>query len=311
MYRRLATAFLLLFVASAVSACMVPATRYDEARSALKVEQEANRRGAAKLYEVEQKVASLQAQLDKRQRKLDQQGQQIAAAQLDKNVANKQRDNASQLVDQLRGELARVGDNLRSFAEQKQKLSDALDAAQAREKRLEEVEHEAAQRAMVVRDLALLLDRPISTGAVELTMVDGRPVLRIASAKALAGKTILPEGRKLLSAVARVAGLHADTSVTVRELHADAALSEEQETLRLRALSDALAAQGLASQRVTLDVEQPAQADSDAGSSSGDAEPQADDTAQQADDAQPAGNAQQASAGTPTLEIEIATGQGS
>ncbi len=305
MYRRLVTALLLLFVASAVSACMVPATRYDEARSALRVEQEANRRGAVSLYEVEQKVRSLQADLDKRQHKLERQGQKIAEAQLDKNVANKQRDNASQLVDQLRGELARVGDNLRSFADQKQKLADALDAAQAREKRLEEVEHQAAERAMIVRDLSLLLHDPISTGAVELTMVDGRPVLRIDSARVLAQKNILPQGQKLLSAVVRVIGLHAGSSVTIRELHADAALSEEQETLRLRRLSDALAQQGMGTGRETLYVDQ---------SKPDAAEDAAGDDATSADATAPAGGSAaspESGAGTRTLEIEIATGQSS
>lgn len=306
MYRRLATALLLLFVASAVSACMVPATRYDEARSALGVEQEANRRGAARLYEVQQKVRSLQAELDRRQRKLDQQGQKVAEAQLDKNVANKQRDNASQLVDQLRGELARVGDNLRSFAEQKQKLADALDAAQARETRLEEVEHQAAERAMIVRDLSLLLHDPISTGAVELTMLDGRPVLRIDSAKVIGQKNVLPQGQKLLSAVVRVIGLHAGSSVTIRERNPDVALSEEQETLRLRRLSDALAQQGLGSGRVTLDVDQnkldvAQDAAADDATSSADVTAPTDGSA-----ASP-----ESGAGTRTLEIELATGQSS
>ncbi len=299
MHRRIVTAAVLLFVASGLTACMVPATRYDEARSALRVEQEANRRGAAKLYHVEQKVRVLQAQLDKRQHQLEQQGQQIAAAQLDKNVANKQRDNASQLVEQLRGELARVGDNLRSFAAEKQKLADALDAAETREKRLQEVEKQASERALIVRDLSLILHDPISTGAIELTMVDGRPVLRIDSAKVLAEKTILPQGQQLLSAVARVTALHAGSSVTIRELHPDSALSEEQETLRLRRLSDALNGQGLHAGRVTLDVDAP----------KSDAPQQI--AAADGSTAKPAGKVAGSSVGTPTIEIEIGIAQGS
>ncbi len=295
MLRRLATLLLLSFIASAACACVVPATRYDEARSALKVEQEANRRGAAKLYQVEQQVAALQADLDKRQQKLDQQDRQIAAAQLDKNVANKQRDNASQLVDQLRGELARVGDNLRSFAEQKQKLSDALDDAEARAKRLREVEQQASERALVVRDLSLLLHDPISTGAVELTMVDGRPVLRMDSDKVLAPASILPGGQKLLSAVARVMALHKGSGATIRERNPAAGVSEEQETLRLRRLSDGLGAQGLGPERVTLDVDE-----TKAGANDADTQ---DGSSRTAAAGQPAG--------TPSIEIEIATGASS
>ncbi len=56
----------------------------------------------------------------------------MSESKLESSVVAKERDEATGLVDQLRGELARVGDNLRSYAEQKADLEKSLQAAQAR-----------------------------------------------------------------------------------------------------------------------------------------------------------------------------------
>lgn len=245
----------LVFLALGSAACVVPATRYDEARSALALEQAANRQSSQRLYAMEAKVASLQAELDKRQRDIDAQGAKIAQTELDTSVASRKEEDAEQMVDQLRGELERVGDHLRAFADQKEELAQALDAAEARAKRLSEAEHAASERALVVRDLSLLLRDPIATGEIDLVMVEGRPTLRISSARVLDDKgDVRPEAKPWLAAVARASRLHPGSTVSIAERgHAEGETAAAS-AVGLGHISDALAAEGLAAGRVTLDV---------------------------------------------------------
>ena len=252
---RIVGASALAALALASVACVVPATRYDEARSALRLEQRANRELGARLYTMESKVASLQADLDKRQHDIDARDESIAQGKLDTSIAARKGQDASELVDQLRGELERVGDHLRAFADQKQELSEALDAADARIKRLKEAEHESSERAMVVRDLSLLLRDPIATGEVELSMDDGRPVLRVPSARVFDDKGgVRPEAKALIDAVARASRLHPGSNVAIAERGRSDGETDEQSTLRLKQLSDALSKAGLDARRVTLEV---------------------------------------------------------
>lgn len=61
---------------------------------------------------------------------------QLAQAKLVQDKTTTERDDAVSLVDQLRGELARVGAHLQEFSEQKRDLELALAEADARAKRL-------------------------------------------------------------------------------------------------------------------------------------------------------------------------------
>lgn len=296
------TASALVALAVSSTACMVPATRYDEARSALAMEQQANRETGARLYQMEARVAALQAEIDKRKHELEARDERIAQSQLDTSIASRKEQDASELVDQLREELQRVGDHLRAFADQKQELSQALDAADARIKRLSEAEREASERALVVRDLSLLLRDAIATGDVELAMSDGRPVLRVPAARVFDDEhKIKPEAEPLLAAVARVSQLHPGASVIIAERGTAASETAEQSTLALRSISDALAAKGLAASRVTIDA--PA---------THDAPPQATAAGDAAKSAPAAAKGVQPSDKTPlpaeaTIEIAIAT----
>ncbi len=304
--RSAVTASALVALAVTSSACVVPATRYDEARSALALEQQANRTAGARLYEMEAKVAALQAQIDKRQHELDVQSERVAQSQLDTSVAARKQQDATELVDQLREELERVGDHLRAFADQKQELGQALDAAEARIKRLSEVEREASERALVVRDLSLLLRDAIATGDVELSMSEGRPVLRVPRARILDdAREVKPEGKTLLAAVARASQLHPGSSVVLAERGKSDGETAEQSATGLQHISDALAGAGLSAKRVTIDVpaEHAAPAQATAAADAGGSAPTA------AKDAQPA--AKPSMPAEATIEIAIETSSSS
>ncbi len=121
----------------AVTGC-VPAVQYEEAQSAAEVEREGHRRAAQRLYAAEQELAKLKAEHEQLKARLAEKDQTLAAVELDVQRAAKQRDEHAELVTQLRGELARVGDHLRAFSVEKDGLNQRLDAAQSELERLTE-----------------------------------------------------------------------------------------------------------------------------------------------------------------------------
>lgn len=249
----IARALRLAVMATLATGCVVPQARYDEARSALAVEQEAHRRTNAELYRVAMQVDALQKKLSLREQELAQRSREMADKELVANVAIREQEAATELVEQLRGELARVGDHLRAFAEQKRELAAKLDGAEARAKRLEQLEKSASRQVAVVRDVSLLLGEPITTGEVELGIAEGRPVLAIEHASAfVAGSGDLQPGtRSAAGAVARAARLHPELSIRVsrRAVDEQAALSE------LRKVAEYLESEGVPAARIEVAVE--------------------------------------------------------
>ncbi len=236
----------------ALGGCVSQA-RYDEARSALMVEQEAHRRTNAQLYALSQKVDQLQARLSERERQLEESAAQISAAELAATQADTERDEAVATVEQLRGELARVGDHLRTFADQKQSLSEALDGAETRAKRLEELEKSVARNALIVRDVSVLLNEAIAMGEVELEIVEGRPLLRLEHASSfVAGSGDLQPGTNAVaSALSRALRARPEARVRISRRADDSA----QATAELERIAKRLQAEGLAANRIEIVVE--------------------------------------------------------
>jgi len=257
-----------------VSGCVVPQTRYEEARSALRVEVEAHRRTLARLYEVESKLAALRVELDQREARLEKDSALLAQSELDTKLVDKERQDASELVDQLRGELGRVGDHLRLFAEERTQLSDALDSTEARVERLIEAERQASQAALVMRDLALLLAEPVSVGDLELSVDSGRPAVRVSSSKLFVdgSDALHPESQKLLSALVKAARLHQGSRISLTERNSPAA-SQKDGALRLKRIADALGTRGLESDRISIDVPPERKTDADAPASKSESTP--------------------------------------
>lgn len=132
----------------ALSGC-VPATQWEEASSAAEVEAEGHRRVAERLNAAEAELertklenqklaeakAALEAQLQKEERRL-------AQTAMDMESSKKEQEQQIELVTQLRGELARVGDHLKSYQSDKDGLEVKLSAAEVQVESLKkEIEH--------------------------------------------------------------------------------------------------------------------------------------------------------------------------
>jgi hypothetical protein len=100
---------------SATTGC-VPAMRYEEASSAADVESEAHRRAGLALAASQARVAELEAELRRRDQKLDAGDQKLAEEQLAHGIAAKELNETSSLLDQLRGDLSRANENLQAYA---------------------------------------------------------------------------------------------------------------------------------------------------------------------------------------------------
>jgi chromosome segregation ATPase len=123
----------------------VPATSYEQAKSAAEVEREGHRRAAEKLRLSEEEMkrvtaeneallaikADLESQLSKEE-------SELAQTSMDMEGVKKEREQQAELVTQLRGELARIGDHLKVYQGDKVTLEEKLKAAEAEVKRLEQ-----------------------------------------------------------------------------------------------------------------------------------------------------------------------------
>jgi hypothetical protein len=233
----------------ASSAGCVTKTRYEEAKSGARVEREGRRRSQDEVVALTEKLNAVTLQLKQREQRLEEQGDRIAEADLARDIALAERQTATELVEQLRMDLERTGVHLRSFADEKNRLSTALDAAAIRAKKLDACEQNASDNAAIVRDLALILKEPVTVGDIELDSVDGRAVLRLPASE-VQGETLSPAAEKLMQGVARVLGLHSSARATVAQ-------TKSNDAARLRAVADRLSALGIASSRVRLEPSQP------------------------------------------------------
>ena len=215
-----------LFAAIAAGGCVVQ-SHYVKTRDALVREQAGHHETASQLRDTgerliaaerERDLALSELQAGKQHIRLAE--QRLAQLELDIDVAAQKRQEATQLVEQLQGELGRAAGHLQTFSAQRDALRAALDAAEDKLHRLADVEREAVKRAVVLRDLALALHQPVATGEVELVVVDGRPVLRVPAARVFPAATpenVDPDGDAVLAAVAKVAQAHPGVVIHVTE----------------------------------------------------------------------------------------------
>lgn len=122
----------------------VPATKYEQASSAAEVEREGHRRAVARLNAQEEELMRVKAdnaELANRKAALEDQlkkeESELAKTSLDMEGVEKERQQQAELVTQLRGELARVGDHLKAFESDKEGLKGKLEAAESKIKLLE------------------------------------------------------------------------------------------------------------------------------------------------------------------------------
>lgn len=197
----------LLLLLGLFSGC-VPATRFEEAQSAAQVETEGRKRSEQEVQALQAENAQLRAQMQQSAQALDEREQALSQAQLDSSTLGKQRQDAEGMVEQLRGELQRVGGHLQAFNDDKHKLEAALadDAARGRE------------LSSLSRDVALALPEPLATGEYTLDPEQSAIVLRLPRAKLLnADGSVKPEAEPVLKAVTRVLQAHKTAKLRVED----------------------------------------------------------------------------------------------
>jgi len=232
-------------VAGLFSAC-VPATQYEEAKSASEVELAARQRAEVELSATRTKLDAALAELSQREQKLAETEQSVSESKLESSVVAKERDEATGLVDQLRGELARVGDNLRSYAEQKADLEKSLQAAQARKLELERNEAQTVALARITRDLTSALGDRVTSGDMTIDVRDGHVLLSAPAELWFNDDGTLRAGMdSALSAVSRVLSLHSTSTL-------DLTLPTTDAEKRGPALLSALSSRGVAASRMKL-----------------------------------------------------------
>jgi hypothetical protein len=236
----LALALVLLGV---VSGC-VPVTRFEETQSAAHVEMEGRRRAEHALERLKAENAELSARLRDQGHKLEARDQALAQAELDSSTQGRKRQDAEGMVEQLRGELARVGGHLQVYHDDRQKLeaSRGVDAQRG------------AALARLSRDAALLLRDPIATGEYTLDAEVGRITLAVPREKLLAEDgSVKPEAQALLKAVTQLMALHQQAKLRVEDT------SAAGDAIATTRLVSALGEQGMAADRFEpLGVEQQA-----------------------------------------------------
>lgn len=189
----------------------VPVTRFEETQSAAQVEMAGRRRAETRLADLQTENEQLKQQLDQQNSRLEQRADALAQAELDKSMQGKERADAEGMVEQLRGELARVGGHLNSFNEDKQKLEASMQVETSRTRAL----------ARLSRDVALALPEPIAMGEYSLDAEQIRVVLRVPRDKVLADDgSVKPEADALLKTVARLLQLHPQSKLRVEDASA-------------------------------------------------------------------------------------------
>ncbi len=237
-------------VAGLVSSC-VPAKQYDEARSAFEAESAARQEETQKRAAAEARLATLTAELEKKQGELDAERANLAASKLESTMALKDREAASQLVSQLQSDLARAGDHLTWFSNEKRDLGKALLLAQERMDRVERASRDLGEMVGMGRDLALLLGENQGMGELSLGARDGRVVLEAPEGRLFAegADALVVDAAPVLAAIARAANDHQSLKVTIA-----APGASELETRRAARLMTALADRGVPRERMTSEV---------------------------------------------------------
>jgi hypothetical protein len=232
--RRLPAIGLALLSVLAITGC-VPVTRFEETQSAAQVELEGRRRAEYQMAQLAEENTQLRAQMQQQSQVLDEREQALSQAALDSSTQGKQRQEAEGMVEQLRGELARVGGYLQSYGDDKQKLAASLENASGHGVRL----------ARVTRDATLLVGEPLKTGEYALEAEPGKIVLRVPRSDVLAlDGSVKAEASSLVGSVARLLKLHPTSKLSAYDSSAPG------DAIAVATLVAALGQQGVGAERI-------------------------------------------------------------
>jgi hypothetical protein len=229
----------------------VAAKHYEEARAVAETEQSAHGRTRARLEAAVERVNALEQELQKREQALALGQSAIEESKLATNVALKEKEAATMLVEQLRSDLARTGENLSTFSREKRDMQQTLLLAEQRMAGVEAGSRNLGELIGTARDLALELDQPLTAGAVSLFAKDGRVVLGMTSDKLFSatGDALLADAGPVLTAAGKVSQAHPTLRVFVRE-PTGAPIAQA----RLQVLAQALRERGVAETKLVVET---------------------------------------------------------
>ena len=215
----------------------MPATQFEETQSAAQVEGEGRRRAEEQAQALARENEQLRAQMQQEKQALEQREQELSQAELDTSTQGKQRQDAEGMVEQLRGELARVGGHLQAFNDDKQKLEHELGAEAARAQKL----------TLLTRDVALALSDPLATGEYSLDNEQGELVLRVPRDELLTNAAELkPEAKPVLDVLGRLMQSHREATLRVEDT------SARGDAVRVSRLVAALGERGVSAERFQI-----------------------------------------------------------
>lgn len=238
------------------SGCLVPQDKYDRAVERMNTERSAREYTLQRLEASDQQVTALRSELaetraraESQEAALSQRENQAAASSFELQQLQTERDDHAQRVDQLRGELARVGDHLRVFSEQKGELQEALDAAETRARAVGEV----GQRMLLARDVTYALHDVVESDRAAIGPEDAMLVVRFPRSELMSASG---EGLTLAATQIfhRLAAAVAPFERARLGLRAQAGRGGAPPGAILEAMRDALVEAGVPRGTITIDV---------------------------------------------------------
>ena len=227
-----------------VTSC-VPAKSYDEARTAAESEFTAHGRTRTRLEAAHERIRVLEKTLAERERALESGESMVAETKLENIVVGKDKEAALALVEQLRSELARTGNHLAAYSNEKRNLAQALLMAEERVRAIEAAEKNMAELVATARDLSLAFGPGMQENGIEVGAKGGDIVLSVPAAKLFAenSDSLVVDAASVLGAVSRVSGEHPTLRVALRAPDktplADQRISRLGAALRDRGVPDA------------------------------------------------------------------------
>ncbi len=225
----------------------VPAKSYDEARTAAESEFTAHGRTLLRLETAHERIRTLEQTLAERERALESGESSFAAAKLETVVLSKDKEAAMELVEQLRSELARTGNHLVAYSDEKRDLARALILAEERVRSIEAAEKNLDELVATVRDLGVAVGPDAKEAGIEIGARDGQIVLSVPAAKLFAegSDALVVDAAPVLGAVSKVASEHPRMRVILEK-----PASDPHAAARVARLGDALVDRGVPAARL-------------------------------------------------------------
>jgi hypothetical protein len=232
----------------------VPAKSYDDARTAAESEFTAHGRTRLRLEAAHERIRTLEQTLAERERALETGESSFAAAKLETVVLSKDREAAMDLVEQLRSELARTGNHLVAYSDEKRDLARALLMAEERVRSIEAAEKNLDELVLLVRDLSVAVGPEAKQAGIEIGARDGQIVLSVPATKLFAegSDSLVGDAAPVLTAVSKVLTEHSRMRIVLSKPETD-----PLGLARVSRLGDALVDRGVPQARIERPTPQP------------------------------------------------------